>query len=136
MSFFLFRFFVLYFSFLGGFGGFISVLISTFTFVFILFFDLFVEQQLVTFFVFSEVDSFHLHSPHFFSHLSLFISFVVITTVYNNNFVVFLSNVTCIRISIVFNIPFIISCGTCLTILYVIAPRLFILSVSFTFFFY
>ena len=74
ISFFLFRCLVLTFSFFGGFGGFISVLISTFTFVFLFFFGSVLKQELLFFFVFSEVDSFHLHSPHFlfFSSFSFY----------------------------------------------------------------
>ena len=70
-----------------------------------------------------------------FPHLPLFISLIV-TTAYNNNiFFVSLSNVIGIRTYVVLTYHLSLSDGICLTILYIIASHLLILSISFTFIF-
>ena len=103
-SFFLFHFLLLTFSFFGGFGGFISVLISTFTFIFLLFLFflvLFLDKQFAIFLLqFCSffclicspwlnvvLDLFHLYCLCFsFFSSFCFISFVEVATVYYNNF--------------------------------------------------
>ena len=102
--FFLFRLVALTFSFItgggSGFGGFISVLISTFVFSFW-------EDTLCFLSFFSNVIYFVYDLFIFsFSHLSIYIFFVV-ATFYNNNFV-FFSDIICVRIFIVFNTIFVI----------------------------
>ena len=115
------------------FRGFISVLISTFTFVFILCFasvrgtrhcSFFLKliYFICTLFIFS------------FPHLSVFL-FLVGTTVYNNNFFRLPSQCNMYQSLLYLTYHLSLSDGICLTVLYIITSRLFILSVSFTFIF-
>ena len=82
----------------GGFGGFISVLISTLSFFLFFFWRI---PCVFSSFFFDLIYFIYALFIFSFSHLSFFIFFIV-ATFYNNNFSVF-SDIICVRIFMVFN---------------------------------